>query len=193
MLFKEIIAVYTENHTKHKKVQTFRLSSRWDRPLGFKGFRNVVWTGADTKWIQIIYVVKISAFLIAAFINYHEINECIIRIRKCNISHHHISLLVLQMVVFKAFAPSELHVAIYRNFLYFTTVRIRRALITVPARSRAWVFVTWILGSWVRILHGHLSACFCGVLSCLATGRPLVRGVMPNEKAASKPHLHETA
>jgi hypothetical protein len=27
-LFKEIIAVYTKNHTKHKRVQTYRLSSR---------------------------------------------------------------------------------------------------------------------------------------------------------------------
>jgi hypothetical protein len=37
-LFKEIIAVYIENHTKHKKIQTYRLWSRWDRylPLGFK-------------------------------------------------------------------------------------------------------------------------------------------------------------
>jgi hypothetical protein len=39
MLFKEITAVYTENHTKHKKIQTYRLSSRWDGylPQGFKG------------------------------------------------------------------------------------------------------------------------------------------------------------
>jgi hypothetical protein len=28
MLFTEIIAVYTENHTKHKKVQIHRLASR---------------------------------------------------------------------------------------------------------------------------------------------------------------------
>jgi hypothetical protein len=37
ILFKEIIAVYNENHTK-QKMQTYRLSSRWDRylPLGFK-------------------------------------------------------------------------------------------------------------------------------------------------------------
>jgi hypothetical protein len=38
-LFKEIIAVYSENHKKHKEGQTYRLSSRWDRylPLGFEG------------------------------------------------------------------------------------------------------------------------------------------------------------
>jgi hypothetical protein len=38
MLFEEIIAVYTENRTKHKKVPACRLSSRWDGylPLGFK-------------------------------------------------------------------------------------------------------------------------------------------------------------
>jgi hypothetical protein len=37
-LFKEIIAVNTENHTE-QKMQTYRLSSRWNRylPLGFKG------------------------------------------------------------------------------------------------------------------------------------------------------------
>jgi hypothetical protein len=37
-LFEEIIAVYSENHTK-QNMQTYRLSSRLDRylPLGFKG------------------------------------------------------------------------------------------------------------------------------------------------------------
>jgi hypothetical protein len=32
-LFKEIISVYTENHTNVKEVQTYRWSSRWDRYL----------------------------------------------------------------------------------------------------------------------------------------------------------------
>jgi hypothetical protein len=38
-----LYAVYTENRTKHKKIQTYRLSNRWGRylPLGFKGLIHV--------------------------------------------------------------------------------------------------------------------------------------------------------
>jgi hypothetical protein len=39
-LFKEIIAVYTENHTKHKKCRLIDLKQRdMQLPFGLKGFK----------------------------------------------------------------------------------------------------------------------------------------------------------
>jgi hypothetical protein len=58
--FKEIIAVYTENHAK-QKMQTCRLSSWWDTylPLGFKGLISTVIFISPvlflSSWVEIIY------------------------------------------------------------------------------------------------------------------------------------------